>query len=185
MSNTTLSTDSPSTDGSRTDTLTAPRPTPVPEVRRRRWQPRWVLVLVLLLAVGLTLGVKAVGARAGDVRSGTEAVSAQEFAAHTGITVTLLGVTAGGGMVEFRYQVVDPDKAALVLHDDTKRPVLVAEGSGETLAMVSRPHSHKAELQLGGTYFFLMANTRNALRDGTKVSVIIGDVRLEHVVARS
>ena len=168
-----------------TDTLTAPPPTPQPEVARRRWQPRWVLVLVLLLAVGLALGARAIGADAGDVRSGTEAVSAKEFAAHTGIAVTLIGVTAGGGMIEFRYQVVDPDKASLVLHDDTKRPVLVAEGSGATLAMVSRPHSHKAELQLGGTYFFLMANTRNALRDGTEVTVIIGDVRLEHVVARS
>jgi hypothetical protein len=168
-----------------TDTLIAPLPSPSPERPRRRWQPRWVLVLVLLLTVGLALGVRAVGADAGDVRSGTEAVTAQEFAAHTGIAVTLLGVTAGGGMIEFRYQVVDPDKASLVLHDDTKRPVLVAENSGETLAMVSRPHSHKADLQLGGTYFFLMANTRNALRDGTKVTVIIGDVRLEHLVARS
>lgn len=169
-----------------TDTLTAPRPTPEPEVRRRRrWQPRWVLVLVLLLTVALVVGARAVAAGGGDVRSGTEAVSAQEFAAHTGISVTLLGVIAGGGMIQFRYQVVDPDKAALVLHDDARRPVLVAEGSGETLAMVSRPHSHKADLQLGGTYFFLMANTRNALRDGTKVTVIIGDVRLEHLVARS
>jgi hypothetical protein len=168
-----------------TDTLIAPLPTPQPEVPRRRWQLRWVVVPVLLLAVALALGVKAVRADGADVRSGTQAVSAREFAAHTGIAVTLIGVTAGGGMIEFRYQVVDPDKASLVLHDDTRRPVLVAENSGETLAMVSRPHSHKAELQLGGTYFFLMANTRNALRDGTTVTVIIGDVRLEHVMARS
>jgi hypothetical protein len=168
-----------------TDTLTAPLPAPPPEVAHRRLAPRWVFVLALLLTVAVGLGVRAVGADAGDVRSGTEAVTAQEFAAHTGIAVTLLGVTAGGGMIEFRYQVVDPDKASLVLHDDTRRPVLVAENSGETLAMVSRPHSHKAELQLGGTYFFLMANTRNALRDGTTVTVIIGDVRLEHVMARS
>jgi hypothetical protein len=142
-------------------------------------------VLVLLLVVGVALGVRAVGASAGDVRAGTTAVTAQDFAAHTGITVNLIGVTAGGGMIEFRYQVVDPDKASLVLHDDTKRPVLVAEDSGATLAMVSRPHSHKAALQLGGTYFFLMANSANALRDGTKVTIIIGDVRLEHVVARA
>ena len=168
-----------------TDTLTAPLPAPQPEVPRRRWQPRWVLVVVLLLVVGLALGVKAVRANAGDVRSGTVAVSAQEFAAHTGITVTLLGVTAGGGMIEFRYQVVDPDKASQLLHDEDKTPILVAEGSGATVGMVSRPHAHKAELQLGGTYFFMMANAKNALRDGTKVTVIIGDVRLEHLVARS
>ncbi len=168
------------------DTLIAPAPTPQPPAaRRRRWQPRWVLVAVLLLVVALILGVKAVGAGAGDVRSGTRAVSAQEFAARTGITVTLLGVTGGGGMIEFRYQVVDPDKASLLLHEEDRTPILVAEGTGETLGMVNRPHVHKAELQLGGTYFFIMANSRNALKDGTKVSVVIGDVRLEHLVARS
>lgn len=168
------------------DTLTAPAASPGPVTPRRRWQARWVLVLVLLLAVVLAVGARALGAAAtDDVRSGTHAVSAEEFSADTGITVTLLGVTAGGGMIEFRYQVVDPDKASLVLHDDSRRPVLVAEDSGATLAMLSRPHSHKAELQLGGTYFFLMANTRNALRDGTNVTVIIGEDRLEHVVARS
>ena len=168
------------------DTLLAPTPTPQPAApRRRRWQPRWVLVAVLLLVVAVTLGVRAVGASAGDVRSGTEAVSAQEFAAHTGISVTLLGVTGGGGMIEFRYQVVDPDKASLLLHDEDRTPILVAEATGETLGMVSRPHAHKAELQLGRTYFFMLANTLNALRDGTKVTVIIGDVRLEHLVARS
>jgi hypothetical protein len=168
-----------------TDTLTAPPPTPQPEVPQRRWQPKWVLLLVLLLTAGLALGVRMVGADASDVRSGTRAVSAQEFAASTGISVTLLGVTGGGGMIEFRYQVVDPDKASQLLHDEDKTPILVAEASGETLGMVTRPHAHKADLQLGRTYFFMMANTQNALRDGTKVTVIIGDVRLEHVVARS
>jgi hypothetical protein len=160
---------------------TPPDSTP-PRPRRRRVL---LLVLVATLAVGGFLGVRAVVARADDVRSGTTAVSVQEFAAHTGVRVTLLGVTAQGGMIEFRYQVVDPDKASLLLHDDTKRPILVAEDSGQTLAMVSRPHNHKADLKVGGTYFFLMANTRNAVRDGTPVTIIVDDVRLEHVVARS
>ncbi len=167
-----------------TATLSKPTPPPVvpPRPRRRR---AILLVLVAALAAGLALGVRTVVASADDVRSGTTAVSVQEFAAHTGVRVTLLGVTAQGGMIEFRYQVVDPDRASLLLHDESMRPILVAEDSGQTLAMVSRPHNHKADLKVGGTYFFLMANTRNAIRDGTPVTVIVGDVRLEHVVARS
>jgi hypothetical protein len=51
--------------------------------------------------------------------------------------------------------------------------------------MLSRPHNHKAEVKLGGTYFFLLANANNAVHDGTKVTVIVGDVRLEHVTARA
>ena len=168
-----------------TGTLTAPAvPTPgAPSLRSRRR----LLLLAAVLVVALVgfLGVRAAMAHAGDVRSGTQAVSAQDFAARTGVKVTLIGVTGGGGMIEFRYQVVDPDKASLLLHQEEKRPILVAEDSGQTLAMLSRPHSHKADLNLGGTYFFIMANTRSAIKDGTKVTIIVDDVRLEHVVAQA
>ncbi|MBM6400012.1 hypothetical protein [Phycicoccus sonneratiae] len=168
-----------------TGTLTAPvRPTPRAVGARGRRRLLFVAVLAVL-ALAATLGVRAAMVRADDVRSGTEAVTAQQFAARTGVKLTLLGVTGGGGMIEFRYQVVDPDKASLLLHQPDKRPVLVAEDSGQTLAMLSRPHNHKAELNLGGTYFFIMANTRNAIRDGTKVTVVVGDVRLEHVTAQA
>jgi hypothetical protein len=160
---------------------TTPDPTPPRPLRRRVL----MVLFVVALAVAVGLGVRWATAGAADVRSGTEAVSVQDFAAHTGIRVTLLGVTAEGGMIEFRYQVVDPDKASLLLHDEAKRPVLVAEDSGVTVAMLSRPHSHKADLRTGGTYFFLMANTRNAIKDGTPVTIVVDDVRLEHVVAQS
>ncbi len=165
------------------DTLPAPVAT-TPELRRpRRWR-LWLAVAVAVLLVGLT-GRVVLANRAADVRSGTEAVNAQEFAARTGVKVNLLGLTAGGGMIEFRYQVVDPDKASLLLHEADKRPVLVAEDTGSTLAMVSRPHIHRADLKLGGTYFFLLANAHNAIKDGTPITVVIGDVRLEHVKAQS
>ncbi|MBD3783061.1 MAG: hypothetical protein IE926_08920 [Micrococcales bacterium] len=168
-----------------TGTLTA-APVPAPAAPTPHARRRIVLVAALLvLALAAFFGVRAVMAHAADVRSGTEAVSAEEFGARTGAKISLIGVTAGGGMIELRYQVVDPDKASLLLHQADKRPVLVVEDTGETLAMVSRPHNHKAELNLGGTYFFIMANTRNAIHDGSKVTVIIGDVRLEHVVAQA
>jgi hypothetical protein len=165
-----------------TDTLTPPIDTPAAGARPRRWR-RWVTLVLVLVLAGLT--TRTVLAHGADVRSGTQAVTAQEFAARTGVKVTLLGVTAGGGMIEFRYQVVDPDKASLLLHQDDRRPILVAEDTGATLAMLSRPHNHKAEVKLGGTYFFLLANANNAVHDGTKVTVIVGDVRLEHVTARA
>ncbi|WP_323095585.1 hypothetical protein [Intrasporangium sp. YIM S08009] len=170
-------------------TLTAPDPrdSAAPGRARPRRRARAVIVLVVLalLAIGIAIGTRAAVRAADDVRSGTRAVSAQDFAAATGVNLSLLGVTAQGGMIEFRYQVVDPDKASLLLHQDDRRPILVAEDTGATLVMLSRPHNHKADLKLGGTYFFMMANTQNAVRDGTKVTVIVGDVRLEHVVARA
>ena len=151
---------------------------------QRRRAVRAVIALALLSII--VLGARAVLVRGpDDVRSGTDAVSSEVFAAHSGIKVDLLAVTAAGGLIEFRYQVVDPDKAARLVHDETLRPILVVEDSGATLVMSSRAHKGMADLRLGGTYFFLFANANNAMREGSRVTVIIGDVRLEHVVAQA
>ncbi|WP_353509017.1 hypothetical protein [Intrasporangium sp.] len=159
-----------------------PTPQRTPSARSRVVRAVIVLALLGLVAIGARL-VLARGSQ--DVRSGTEAVSADVFATRSGIAVDLIAVTAAGGLVEFRYQVVDPDKAARLVHDETLRPILVVEDTGATLVMSSRPHRTMADLQLGGTYFFLFANANNAVREGNRVTIIIGDVRLEHVVAKA
>ena len=145
--------------------------------RRRR-----VLVVLALVAVLAALGVaRWSAARAGDVLAGTEAVSATELAARNGIDVDLIAVTAAHGLVEFRYQVVDPDKATRILHDADLAPTLVDEDSGATLRMSAPPHKHGGELRLGGTYFFLMANSHDALHRGSHVTLVMGDARVEHL----
>jgi hypothetical protein len=115
-----------------------------------------------------------------DVREGTTSVSREGLAVRHGVDVNLVAVTAAGGMVELRFQVTDPDKADGILHDPSDRPVLVSEDTGATLVMSAPPHSHR-ELQLGGTYFFLLANAHNALHAGSEVTLVIGDSRLEHL----
>ncbi|MFC6285360.1 hypothetical protein ACFP3Q_04285 [Nocardioides sp. GCM10027113] len=119
--------------------------------------------------------------RPADVRDGTTAVTRAEMAARHGVDLNLVAVTAAGGLVELRMQVTDPDRADEVMHGDQEtRPVLVVEETGETLMMAAPPH-HRDELRLGGQYFFLLANARNALHAGSLVTVVIGDSRLEHV----
>ncbi len=117
-----------------------------------------------------------------DVRAGTTLVTAEGMAARYGITVNLIGVTAAGGLIEFRYQVVDPDKADQMIHDVTLLPIVVVEDSGATM-VISRPH-HAVEPELGGTYFFLFANAHNAIRAGSQLTLVMGDSRLEHIVAQ-
>lgn len=158
-----------------TDTTSADaRRAPAPGPRRLR---RWI---VAVLAGTALLLVWAPWQGSADVRDGTTAVSRQELAARHGIDVNLVAVTAAGGLVELRMQITDPDRADLVVNDPEQRPVLVAEDTGETLAMAAPPH-HRDELQLGRQYFFLLANARDALHEGAEVTLVVGDSRLEHI----
>jgi hypothetical protein len=100
-----------------------------------------------------------------------------------GVRVTQIGVTADGGMVDFRYVVLDPDKALAMQQDVNKLPVLVAEDSG-TLVNSASLMGAKHTLNPGETYFLLYRNTKGAIKSGTPVTVKFGDLTLEHVVAK-
>lgn len=154
-----------------------------PQQRPRR--PRLMTVaLVIVLVIG-GLGARAWWSeRRADVRDGTTLVTADGMAARYGINITLVAVTAAGGLIDFRYQVVDPDKANAIIHDIDLYPKLVVEDTGATLAMRSLPHNHGKTLELGGNYFFLLPNANNAVHPGSLLTLVIGDARLEHVVVQ-
>lgn len=162
-----------------TDTLPRPaaqRPAAAP--RRLR---RLAIVCSIVLVVVSVVAWRMWTAHPADIRSGTQLSSTEELAAAYGIDVNLIAVTAAGGLIEFRYQVTDPDKADRIVHDPVLAPAFVVEDTGETLVMSSPPHHHGAEIRLGGTYFLLMANAHNAVRPGTLLTLIIGDIRVEHL----
>ena len=100
-----------------------------------------------------------------------------------GVRITQIGVTADGGLVDFRYMVLDPDKALAMLQNVTNLPVLVAEDSGalvNSAAMMAQKHN----LAPGRTYFLLYRNTKGAIKPGGAVTVRFGDLLLEHVIAK-
>ena len=103
--------------------------------------------------------------------------------AQWGIRVTQIGVTADGGMIDFRYIVLDPDKALAMQQDVNKLPVMIAEDSG-TLVNSTALMTAKHTLNPGGTYFLLYRNTKGAIKPGTSVTIKLGDLMLEHVVAK-
>jgi hypothetical protein len=103
--------------------------------------------------------------------------------AQWGIRITQIGVTADGGLVDFRYLVIDPDKALAMLQDEQALPTLTAEDSGQLVnsaALMAAKH----DLAAGRTYFLLYRNTKGAIKRGTPVTVKVGDLRLEHIVAK-
>ena len=111
-------------------------------------------------------------------------ISAQTLEERFGIRVTLIAVTAGGGIVDFRYKVVDKDKAAFIVGEPENAPSLVSEQTGITIPPPNHTMKHNAELENGASYFIFYPNIRNAVRPGMPVSVAIGATQVEPIIAQ-
>ena len=104
------------------------------------------------------------------------------FADETGIRIVRVSIIAGGGMIDLRYQVVDPDKA-VVVHDDENPPGFIIEATGQVINTPYHDHSI-FEAHHAITYHELIMNPAGVLKPGELITVMIGESRLEHVVVQ-
>ena len=142
------------------------------------------LLPILLIAVGAGAFFLARGGQAPQRAPAASTMPVNpQIEQQWGVRVTQIGVTADGGMVDFRYIVLDPDKALAMQQDVNKLPVLVAEDSG-TLINSAAAMTAKHNLDPGTTYFLLYRNTGGAIKPGSQVTVKFGDLTLEHMVAK-
>ena len=140
-------------------------------------------LLLLLLAAGL-LAYRAWPAQEGTSNSGTpQLASAKTFEERFGLSVTLVAVTASGGIVDIRFKVLDADKALGTLQDDKNMPILNVEGSTIT-PMMRDTAIQDQDLEVGKVYYILYSNPRGMVKPGTPVSVAIGDLVLEPIIAQ-
>ena len=183
---------------SRTDTIDpAPAAVPTPPPRRTS---RSVVYLGLASGVVLVLVVAAFVSwvardRAGTSTAGTDAaanvpaswarpvVDADGLAERSGVTITRVAISGAGGLVDLRFRVVDPGKAD-ALHDASKPPALVDEASGLVVRNLLMDHAHSGQFKAGVTYYLVFENPGNWLHSGSKVTVLLGDAQVEHVVVR-
>lgn len=107
----------------------------------------------------------------------TAYVSSREFEERYGMQVTLLGVTAAGGMVDFRFRVTDPEKALAVLQNPATHPMLVDLNSG-AVVMQEEGMMHHKHFDANKVYYMLFTNPEGKVQPGASVVVQIGDVRL-------
>lgn len=139
-----------------------------------------VLVLVLLAAIALVVMRSMQSTPANSVLTMlTESQLEEQY----GLRVRLIGVTAAGGMVDFRLKIVDAEKASQLLLDAKTVPSLVVKDSDVTLiAPLEAPE--EARLQDGGVFFVLFSNSGGAVRPGTPVMVQFGDIQVGPFIAQ-
>jgi len=144
---------------------------------------RRVAGVAILAAAAVALGLLTVASIRSAPPPGSSVPVNAVVEARWGIRVSQVAMTADGGMVDFRFLVLDADKAWEMMQSPENLPVLRVEATG-TMIVSTSSMAARHDLTPGRTYFLLYRNTAGAVRPGSIVTVIFGDQRIEHVVAR-
>lgn len=102
-----------------------------------------------------------------------------------GIQVDSIKLSAAGYMLDFRYRVLDAEKASPVLNRRVK-PFLVVDTSGARLMVPNTPKLGLLRQVASGaspdrTHFMLFANPGKAVQSGSKVTLVMGDMKVEDI----
>ena len=149
---------------------------------RRRPSPLAFVAAAVLggaLISGLVVVLSTSRTAAGPGVSGHR-LSVTAFEEQTGIRIARIALTAGTGLIDFRYQVLDPERA-IVVHDRGSPPVIVDEKNQQVIAERFGHQGHTDTLHAGRTYFLLFVNRHEWVKRGDRASVKIGNFVLEHV----
>ena len=102
-----------------------------------------------------------------------------------GIEVIRLFSTASGAMLDFRYKVLDPVKAAPIF-DHHRKAYLVNEATKETLAVPTSAKTGQLRPtgtpEAGRSYYMIFSNLNRAFQKGDLVSLVVGDVLIPDLV---
>ena len=102
-----------------------------------------------------------------------------------GIRPLSIQLTAAGNMLDYRFRVIDPDKA-MVLMKRGDKAYLIDQASGAKLTV---PRTKVGPLRQTGSkpmpgkvYPILFSNTGKMIKSGSKITLVIGDFRMEDIV---
>jgi hypothetical protein len=109
-----------------------------------------------------------------------DVITADQLPGHDGVRITQVAVTGEGGLVDLRFQVVDPALANAV-HDPTTPPAVVDESSGLVVHDLLMSHAHTGAFEQGVTYYYIFTNPGNWIRHGSTVSVLLGGAEVRHL----
>jgi hypothetical protein len=171
---------------------------------RRSWR-----VKVAATVIAAAIGAVVVGLRLGDSGGATRVDAnvaptrfvpppkSAEIAAAWGIQITGMFMEADRGLIDLRYQVVDPAKSGRIHGGSPTNPdpnaavkalpTFVDENNGRkvypTSAMLHFEHFHFQTELLGNTYSIIYGNSGGALHIGDRVTIVMADgLKLRHVV---
>jgi hypothetical protein len=95
-----------------------------------------------------------------------------------GIRFVHVAVLADGGLLEMRFQIVNPDRVALMFEDLEFVPWMIDEDTGTEIRLNNLPHSH--DIPAGLNEFIIFRNISGVVEPGDLLTLVVGELRLEH-----
>jgi hypothetical protein len=137
--------------------------------------------MTIFLFVGLLL--PRVGAAVEDRQVETASVY-DEVEKKWGIKPLHIRLTGAEHFLDFRYLVVDAEKAKLVTHKK-KKAILIDEETGEryhvTMTKIGAMRGTTTDPKPDKRYFILFTNTDQCIKRGKTVTVMIDDCKVENL----
>lgn len=159
------------------------------EMRRRFWRKKLQrglagisgIICTAVFAVSPGFAVEPVSKPAKPKSQATETGVAEKL----GIKPLGVLLTAAGTMLEFRYIVADPEKSHPVF-DRRNKTFLVDQASGAGFGVPSDTNlgalrSSSRDPVAGKEYFILFVNPGRLVKRGSKVTIVIGDFKIENL----
>lgn len=152
-------------------------------------RPNTTAIAFLLLAT-LVVAVSSPGSASVTAPQSTLAASptaAESLRERWGIEIVALRESAAGYMLDFRYKVLDPAKAAPLFERKIK-PYLIDEATGAKFQVPVPPKTGALRTtyppKAGRTYFMFFANPGKYIKPGSRVTVVVGDFRADGLIVQ-
>jgi hypothetical protein len=109
------------------------------------------------------------------------------YAAVLGVDELATQLAESGQLVRFSYRIVDTRLAGPLL-DKLSSPSLLDERAHAVLSVPTMekvgPLRQSGAAQAGKTYWVLFSNRGNVVRDGDRVTVVIGSLRIDGLIVQ-
>lgn len=143
-------------------------------------------LLLAGVAAALALGVGGCATRHAALVGAVPPASMASVREKWGIEITSLRMSGRGHLIDLRYRVFDPVKAAMV-GDPRYQPCMIDQATGTKLKIPNTPklgplRQSSTRLEAGKIYFMLFANSGRLVKSGSKVTVTIGEFRVENLI---
>jgi len=109
----------------------------------------------------------------------------QRLADEWGVEIVGARLSAAGYMIDFRYKVLDPEKAKPLFKLQTK-PSAIYDKTGDLLhvpssAKIGALRQRASVLEKDKIFFIFFGNPARTIKSGETISVTIGDFKAEHI----